>query len=212
MHRLEGIDLGRIHRLPIIGQDAAGVARVGIPRPIGPADPLLARLQVVRAVAIEIPLQIGDHLGIPGLVAGGGQFAAEFTQQHRRDAGAGEIAPVFVPHARQVVGIAGVAEIGLREDARRVIVRGVDQPAGGVQPHRRGAGIREIAAPPVTPRGGFLDTLHDDQQVGVGGEHGVATPLGGQSPVVHAAVAPGGGSVRLVVEIDADDGRVARIP
>ena len=87
----------------------------------------------------------------------------------------------------------------------------IDEPAWSVQSHRRRPGIRQIAAPPVAARGGGLDALHDHQQVGIGGEHGVATPLRGQPPVVDAAIAPGGRPVRLVVEIDADDRRVARI-
>ena len=211
LHRLERIDLGRIHRLPIVGQDAAGVARVRIPRPIGPADPLLARLQVVRAIAVQIPLQIVDHLGIPGPIARRRQSAPEFPEQNGRGARAREIAPIFVPHGRQVVGIARVAEIGLREDARRIVVGGVDKPAGRVQPHRRRPGVGEVATPPVTSRRGPLDALHDHQQAGVGGKHGVACPLGGQPPVIDTAVAPGGGAVRLVVEIDANNRRVAHI-
>src|SRR5262249_14382816 len=113
-----------------------------------------------------------------------------------------------------------------------VLVRGVHELVGLVEPHRELAGLGQVAAPPaarlvgdVVPgvgvaAAGAADALDDDEPVGVGLENRVAGPLGGQAPVaVHGAAAPAGAGavrvrtvrVRLVVQVRADDRGVAGV-
>ena len=57
-----------------------------------------------------------------------------------------------------------------------------------------------------------FDPLHDDEHLGIAREDGVAGALGGATPVRGIAGAPGGGPVRLVLEVEGDDVIVIGVP
>src|SRR5262249_56498987 len=94
----------------------------------------------------------------------------------------------------------------------RVVVQRVDDAVGDIQDDGELAGPHQVSAPPVALAVVVLDPLDEDQPVRVGLEYGVAGPLGGQPPVGgQVAVAPAGYAVRLIVQIGADDRRVAGV-
>ena len=88
---------------------------------------------------------------------------------------------------------------------------GVDQPPGDIEHDRPVLHAHEVAAPPVVLVVVRLDAFDEDQPVRVGGQHGIAGPLGRRGPVGCGIAAPGRRPVRLVVQIGADHGRIAGI-
>ena len=96
--------LGRIHRLPIIFQDASGVAGVRVPVPKRPIEAAHARAQVI--CQRSQPLLIRSRL----------QPRAELADPHWRDVVLFDISPELMPDAWQVCRIGGIAEPGLRGD------------------------------------------------------------------------------------------------
>src|SRR5262245_23741020 len=103
---------------------------------------------------------------------------AKLAQPDRRNPVLLQITPVAVPDARQIAGVSRVAEPGLRVDLVRIIVRRVDQPVGGVEPHRVGLRAHHVTAPPVAidaaARDGAarpiaIDAFNDDQPIGIHG-------------------------------------------
>src|ERR671934_1259228 len=74
------------------------------------------------------------------------------------------------------------------------------------------AGALEVPAPPVAIAAETLDPLDDDQPVWVDLQDGIARPLRGEAPIgARIAVAPGGLSVWLVVEVGSNDRRLRPI-
>ena len=138
------------------------------------------------------------------MIACRGQIAPKLPQEHRCFARAKQGAPVLVPNGWQIIGIARVAKILLCIDARGIVVRRVHQPVRGIESHRKGSSIGEIAAPPVASRSSDLNALDDDEEIRICRQHGVAASLGSQSPIVGCAIAPRCGTVRFIVQIDAD--------
>ena len=93
-------------------------------------------------------------------------------------------------------------------------MRRVHDAVGDGEADRVVAYALEVAAPPgavelLSAGDGAFDALDEDQPVGSLGEHGIAATLGGAAPVVGCPGAPGGFTVRLVLEVGADHvGRV----
>ena len=57
-----------------------------------------------------------------------------------------------------------------------------------------------------------LDALDDDEHLGIAGEHGVAGALSGTAPVGGGAGAPGGGAMRLVLQVEGHDLILVGVP
>src|ERR671930_457407 len=74
------------------------------------------------------------------------------------------------------------------------------------------AGALEVPAPPVAIAAETLDPLDDDQPVWVDLQDDIARPLRGEAPIgARIAVAPGGLSVWLVVQVGSNDRRLRPI-
>ena len=207
--RLQDGLLGLVDRRPVVVEDAAGVAGVGVPRPVREAHAGRSGARVLQQL-----LQ-------PDLVARVGEGGAELAEQHRRDVLLLQVAEEVVPQRRQVRRERRVGEPRLGEHRRRVLVRRVDQLVRFGQSHRELARAGEVAAPPAALRvagaGDAVDALDDDQPVGIGREDGVPAAFGGQPPVgrgVAAAPARAAATldrVRLVVQVGADHRGVALV-
>ena len=80
------------------------------------------------------------------------------------------------------------------------------------QHHRVCGNTLQVAAPPGGLVVVLLHAFHDDQPIGVGGQHGVAAAFSGLVPVGGGvAVAPAGGALGFVEQVGADHRAVARV-
>ena len=137
------------------------------------------------------------------LVIGGGLVGAVFADQHRGDVLLLDVAESLVPDRRQIGRIGRGQIIGVARHFIRVSVGGVDQLIGDVERHRVGGNAREVRGV-----GGALD---DDERTRIDRLHGIAGLRGGELPVGgRVGTAPGCRAVRLVGQVEADDGGVAR--
>ena len=199
-----------VNRAPVVGQDAAGVARVGVPRPEGPAHALVAGRDVGRAVVVEVARQVGGDRLQPRRVLGVGEVGAELADVHRRDPLLVDVAPHLVELGRQVGREVAALEPRLGPDRVGIVVRRVDQLVVEVEVDRPVAHAHQVAAPPVGLALIGGDALDEDQPVGIDRADGVAGALGRRRPVGRPAAAPGAG-VRLVVQVGADHRRVVGV-
>ncbi len=92
-------------------------------------------------------------------------------------------------------------------------MRGVDDAIRDRQPHRCIAYQPERAAPPGARSVGLVvDALHEHEEVRVLGEDRIPATLGRCPPVSGGRPGtPGRRTVRLVVQVDTDDGGVGRV-
>ena len=193
-----------VHGVPVVVQDAPGVARVGVPRPEGPARPLLSRRQVGRAVVVEVAAKIRGDRFQPRRILRVHQLGAELADPHGRDAFLVDVAPHLVELGGQVRREVGALEPGLLVDRVGIVVRRVDQLVVEREVDRPVAHAHQVAAPPIALAVVGADAFDEDQPVGVHRADGVAGRLRRQRPVVGAAAAPGT-VVRLVVQVRTDD-------
>ena len=113
------------------------------------------------------------------------------------------------PDRRQIPGVIWRGKPGLRVDGRAVVVRGVDQLIGAGEANRVIPGGRQVTAPPVGVGADPFDPFHDDEPVGVDAKDGVSGALSRHPPVSpRVAVAPGRGSMWLVMQVGRDHRRL----
>ena len=184
LDRRQQADLVLVDRGPIILEDSARVAGIGIPRPPRPARAKLVAGDVDGAIAVEVPLEVRDHRVGPLDVRRGCELGAELAQEHRGRPLAIEIAPVPVPDGGEVGGIVRVAEPGLRVDRGRVVVRRVDERGRGrsTGPGNRPA-LERLPPHQYDPDLAFSIPSTRISQLGLAARIGVAGALGRQAPV-----------------------------
>ena len=164
--------------------------------------PLLA--EVVGELANPAPF---DGVGTDVL-------GAELTDQDWCRAGVVDVTEALLPAVGEDRNHVRVREPRLRENARAVLVRRVDNTVGDVETHRVVANAFKIAAPPVTVEllaagDRAFDSLNENQPVRRVGQNGVAGDFRGAAPVGGAAGAPSCLTVRLILEVGADHVRLA---
>ncbi|GAP64010.1 hypothetical protein ARMA_2433 [Ardenticatena maritima] len=197
-----------VHSRPIIQQNAAGIARIRVERPECPTQPFL--------------LDIGQKLLQPLLVALIHVARAKFTNQQGGYVLVINVAPVMVPHRRQIVRVVGVREPLLWEHRGGVFVWRIDQTVGHIQAHRILAHAQQIATPPgaisvfpgvvLTTRPIAFHAFNDNQQIGVDRQNGVSSTLRRQPPITRwVATAPTSIVVRLVAQVNRNHGIVSGI-
>ena len=169
--------------LPVTLEDAAGVAAVGIEAPEGPTDPLLPHGDFAHSAEQEIPIHVSEQILHPGLIADCLQRAAEFPHEHRGLLVLEDVAPVGVPDGRKVGGVVGGREPGLIVDTGRVVMWGVDHLIRHIECHWIGSRSSQIAPIPVRASVVVLDPLHDNEQMGVDRQDGIAAAFRGLVPV-----------------------------
>ena len=157
--------------------------------------------------------EVAHERGEPLLVRRGLQLGPELAEPHRGDVLLHQVAPVVVPHRRQVRRVAGRGEPRLGVDAGRVVVRRVHHPVGDLELDRVRLDVGQAAAPPGARAVALLlDALDEDQPVRVGGQHGVAGAGRRRRPVAaRVPASPARRAVRLVVQVRADDDGVVAV-
>ena len=111
---IQDLDLGLVDCLPVILEDATGIPRVGVPRPIGIAD--VVRFQKGYQAALPNSPNILAH-----------RAAAKLPQQHWGSTFQLQVGPVLLPDPRQVMGEVRALEPGLHVDLRSVVMRRIHQ-------------------------------------------------------------------------------------
>ena len=191
-----------MHGAPVVLEHAAGITRVGVPGPVGPADALL----------LDVRGELVDPASLDGV--GADVLGAELADQDRCNALLLDVAEALLPAVGEDRGHVRIREPRLGEDARAVLMRRVDDAVGDGEADRVGADALEVAAPPVAvelipARDGAFNALDDDQPVRGLGQHGIAATLGGAAPVIGCTGAPRSFTMRLVLEVGTDHvGRV----
>ena len=186
-----------MHGAPVVLEHTAGITRVGVPRPVGPADALL----------LDVRGELVDPASLDGVRAD--VLGAELADQDRCNVLLLDVAEALLPTVGEDRGHVRIREPRLGKDTRAVLMRRVDDAVGDGEADRVVADALEVAAPPVAvellpARDGAFDALDDDQPVRGLGQHGIAATLGRAAPIVGATGAPGGLAMRLVLEVGAD--------
>ena len=137
------------------------------------------------------------------LVVGGRLVGAVFAHQHRRDVLLLHIAEGLIPDRRQIGRVVRCPIIGIAGDFIGIGVCGIDQLIGHVECHRIGGNPGEVR--------GVAGAFHDDQRTRINRLHRIAGLGGSELPIgARVRTAPGRRAMRLVGQIEADDGGVAR--
>ena len=128
LQRLEVDQLVLVDGVPVVGQDAAGVGRVGVPRPERPGHVLRAGGDVDGAVVVEVTRQVRRDRLVPDDVLRIGEPGAELTQIDRGDVLLVDVAPHLLELVGQRVPEIGALEPGLGIDRVRIVVRRIHDP------------------------------------------------------------------------------------
>ncbi len=196
--------------VPVVLKDAAGVAGVGIPRPVGPAHAGLAGRDIRRAVVVEVARHVGGDGLEPWRVFGVGEVGAELADEDGGDTLPVDVAPHLVELGGEAGGKIVALEPCLRPHRVRVVMRRIDQLVVDGEFDRPVLNAHEVAAPPVGVALIVGDAFDKDQPVGIDLADGVAGAFGRRGPVGQPTAAPGAGE-RFIVQVGADHRRIVGI-
>lgn len=187
-----------MNRLPVVLQNAARVAAIGVPTPIG--EMKLVLLDEVYKLTLPDPFfGAGIHLS-----------AAKLAHKNRRDAFAGNIVEPDFPALIKILRKAGFIEPALVVNPRSIFMGRIDQLVRPGQTHGIVSHALQVATPPVNRQSLtwhiFFHAFDHNQPVGVHVQNAVSGSLCRQSPVSSlVARAPACSTVRLVFEVGPDD-------
>jgi hypothetical protein len=189
---------------PVVLQNAARVAAIRVPTPIG--EMKLVLLDEVYKLALPDPfLRASVHLS-----------AAKLAHKNRRDAFAGNIVKPNFPALIKILRKAGFIKPTLVVNPRPIFVGRIDQLVGTGQAHGIVSHALQVAAPPVNrkslTRHVFFYPFDHHQPVGIHVQNAVSGSFSGQAPVSRwVARAPACSTVWLVFEVGPNDVRLVSI-